>query len=261
MKELLILIILLAEFQPAAWSQLSNTGWKSPTATHLPNGWTNPLNAFVSDDVYTTVVHGSGCRCPFVELSWDNGISYTSTQLFGPYGTIDSYRIQGDSVDTWGHSWIVPEMSDTNFVLRIWNPSTLIRQGYTAFQFGIPPGSIISGIEVQVEEHGDTAFTMEFIDLIQARVHYDVTTSVAGIISGKNEISIYPNPASSTLFIRNSLGGNYRVTLFNSTGTQVSNEKYFTDSGSIDVSNLAQGIYFLRAVNENDYYYLKFIKQ
>src|SRR5262245_51211950 len=115
-KYLPVILLLLCQNHTKLCAQLQNTGWKSPSATHAPNGWTNPQNAFASDDIYTTVAHQSGCRCPFVELSWDNGTNFTSYNLFGPYGTMDYFDIQGDSADDWGHFWTTTELSDPVFV-------------------------------------------------------------------------------------------------------------------------------------------------
>src|ERR1041385_1012733 len=173
MKKLLLsasTFLILASFSSAQ----SSTGFMSPTSTTAPNGWTNPANAYVSDDVYTTVAHQSGCRCPFLYLSWNNGMNYTSSNLVGPFGTSDASQVAGSPTTLWGHSWVQSEFSNANFVFKIANPSTLIEQGYNNFNFNIPMGATIDGIEVKVEEHGDSAFTMEFIDLVQVNVYYTV---------------------------------------------------------------------------------------
>ena len=167
-KQLHVTIFLVLLVHAAVFSQLQNTGWRRPAATHLPDDWTDPQNAFSSDDQYAQVIHQSGCRCPFMDLSWDDGTSYSSSNIFGPYGITDSYRTQGDSTNGWGHTWTDSELSDSSFVLRIWNSSTLLKQGYANFGFGIPAGSTISGIEVEVEARGDTGYTLDMVDAIQA---------------------------------------------------------------------------------------------
>jgi hypothetical protein len=175
MKKNILLLLLIAPLFVSAQS----TGFMAPTATPSPNGgWTDPANAFVSDDVYTTVPHQSGCRCPFIYLSWDNGSSYSSPQLVGPFGTVDNVLTVGSSSDLWGHAWTGTELTNSNFRLKIANPSTLIEQGYGDFNFVIPAGAIITGIEVRVEQHGDASYTTEFIDLIQVNIHYTVSTPI-----------------------------------------------------------------------------------
>jgi hypothetical protein len=265
-RYLTIAALLVIHTQANVFAQLQNTGWKSPTATHLPNGWTNPQNAYISDNVYTTVAHQSGCRCPFVELSWDNGTNYTSYNLFGPYGTSDSFDTQGDSTDDWGHAWAVSELSDPLFVLRIWNPSTLIRQGYSAFQFGIPAGSSISGIEVQIEEHGDSNYVQEFVDVIQARVYYYLPNAVNEIYSNSNLINVYPNPATNFIHLRfGDEEGRLQLQIVNLSG-QIMQEKILESviSGSdytMDMSHLSAGIYFINIISNQRIINTRIIKE
>lgn len=172
MKKTLLSGLFLVPLFASAFS----TGFQSPSATPAPNGgWVNPENAFASDDVYTEVPHGSGCRCPFLYLSWNNGVNYTSANIVGPFGTTDNTMTTGSSSDLWGHAWTESELTNANFRLKIANPSTLIEQGYGDFNFNIPPGSVITGIEVRVEQHGDAGFTMEYVDHIQVNVHYTNT--------------------------------------------------------------------------------------
>src|SRR6185436_14210473 len=247
------------------YAQLQNTGWKSPSAIHAPNGWTNPQNAYLSDDIYTTVAHQSGCRCPFVELSWDDGTNYTSYNLFGPYGTIDSFGTQGDSTDDWGHPWIASELSDPVFVLRIWNPSTLIRQGYSAFQFGIPAGSNISGIEIRIEEHGDSSYIQEFVDVIQAKVYYSLPNGINQIYSGNGLINLYPNPADKVIHFRAGFEEDkLQLQILNLSGQLLLEERvdHITpgDDHTMDISFLSPGIYFLNIVGDKRIINARFIK-
>jgi hypothetical protein len=229
---------------------LQNTGWKSPSAIHSPFDWTTPEKAYVSDDTYATVIHGSGCRCPFMDLSWDDGTSYGTSNIFGPYGTIDSYRTQGNSTDGWGHTWNDYELSDSVFVLRIWNPSTLLKQGYAVFGFGIPSGSSISGIEVQVEAHGDSNFTKEMVDHIQAKVYYYLPTAVNEIYADNNPVRVYPNPAHQSIHLRFSNDESAtQLQILSMEGRLVSEktleEKISGNDYTFDVSHLSSGIYFL----------------
>jgi type IX secretion system substrate protein len=254
-KYLIIILFLLLQTRANVFAQLQNSGWKSPASTHAPNGWTNPQNAYASDDVYTTVAHQSGCRCPFMDLSWDNGTNYTSYNLFGPYGTSDSFDIEGDSTDGWGHAWIASELSDPVFVLRIWNPSTLIRQGYSAFQFGIPGGSSISGIEVRVEEHGDSNYVQEFVDVIQARVYYYLPNAVNEIYSNSNLVNVYPNPANDFIHLRfGHEEAKLQLQIVTLSG-QLIHEKRLEGviAGSdykMDICHLSPGIYFINIISD-----------
>lgn len=265
-KHLIILLLIVAQMQSNVFAQLLNTGWKSPTALHAPNNWTNPQNVFVSDDVYATVAHQSGCRCPFMDLSWDDGVNFTTYNLFGPYGTMDSFDTQGDSTDDWGHTWTTTELSDPIFVLRIWNPSTLIRQGYAAFQFGIPAGSSISGIEVRVEDHGDSNYVQEFVDVIEARVFYNSPNAVNEIYAGNSPVNVYPNPAHNTIhFLFGNNENRIQLQIINLSG-QVVQEKIYENiiadvDYNSDINRLSPGIYFVNFISGQRTVNTRIIKQ
>jgi len=247
MKKVIPLFLL---FMPVLASAQS-TGFMAPTATPAPNGgWTNPTNAFASDDVYTTVPHQSGCRCPFLYLSWDNGTTYTSPQLVGPFGTVDYQMTAGSPSDTWGHAWTESELTNANFRLKIANPSTLIEQGYGDFNFVIPSGSIILGIEVRVEQHGDSTYTTEYIDAIEVNIHYSNTTGI-GTVSFTSEITAFPNPASTQLTVGNLSATTQHIMLTDMSGRVVMQAKDFTsDNYTFSVADLPRGMYMLVMTDE-----------
>ncbi len=251
MKKQLLLSLSIFAFATFISAQ-SSTGFMSPTSTIAPNGWTNPANAYVSDNVYTTVAHQSGCRCPFLYLSWNAGVTYTSSQLVGPFGTTDATQIAGSSSTTWGHAWVPSEFSNANFVFKIANPSTLIEQGYNNFNFNIPVGATITGVEVQVEEHGDSAFTMEYVDLVQVNVFYNVATGLAMNFADDNSISVFPNPATSTFEVDHTGMKLKGIFMMDMLGRKVLEVSDFTnEKTSVDVEGLAKGIYDLEIINEN----------
>jgi len=252
MKKYLLALFFFGMISLSAFAQLQNTGWRRPSATHLPDDWTNPQNAFGSDDFYAEVLHQSGCRCPFMDLSWDDGNSFTSSTIFGPYGTTDSYRTQGDSLNDWGHQWIDSELSDSAFVLRIWNSSTLLKQGYANFGFGIPPGSSISGIEVRVEAHGDSNYTYDMVDVIEAMVYYTLPTAINEAYASDRLISVFPNPTRQQMHIRSANDVQLeKIQVVNLEG-MVMAENNFTTSPStdytMDVSRLPAGMYVVNII-------------
>lgn len=232
-----------------AFANAQSTGFMAPTATPAPNGgWTNPSNAFTSDDVYTTVPHQSGCRCPFLYLSWDGGLSYSGLNIVGPFGTTDNTMTVGGPSDLWGHNWTENQLSNDSFRLKIANPSTLIEQGYGNFNFVIPTGSMITGIEVRVEEHGDSAFTTEYIDLIEVNVHYTNTTAISAL-SLASGISVFPNPASTQLTVEHLSASTQRVMLLDMAGRVVMETREFSDRCSFNVADLPRGMYLLQVID------------
>jgi hypothetical protein len=242
MKKLLPILLFALPAAVAAQS----TGFLPPSSTPAPNGgWNNPSAAFVSDDVYTDVPHQSGCRCPFLYLSWDNGVTYSSLNLVGPFGTTDNTMTAGSPTDTWGHAWTDTEFSNANFRLKIANPSTLIEQGYGDFNFTIPAGATITGIEVRVEEHGDSAYTTEYIDLIEVNVHYTLSTGISANAFNSG-VSMYPNPATSQLNVTGIAAGTKRIALMDMAGRTVMETMNITsDQFVFDVAHLPRGMYML----------------
>lgn len=74
-----------------------------------------------------------------------------------------------------------------------------------------------------------------------------------------NSISIFPNPASSTLTIQSGIDlGDSDINLFNQLGEKVFVE--IIDNLTINISDLSKGIYFLQVKHENKYNTQKFIK-
>jgi hypothetical protein len=140
---------------PTAPALAADSGWKAPSLS-IPSdgtGFTNPDNAFSSDDVYATVdvdgqqqqytnfglsipdgatingirvrveAHhstGHGLRRFVVDLSWNGGTNWTSTTLkTGQFGTSDTTRTVGSTTQTWGRTWSADDFTDANFRVRL----------------------------------------------------------------------------------------------------------------------------------------------
>jgi len=73
----------------------------------------------------------------------------------------------------------------------------------------------------------------------------------------KNDFEIYPNPASEFLNIK-SQSGNYNYSIYNSLGQKVNAT---LSENKFDISNLSNGIYFLKIETEKGSATKKFIKQ
>jgi hypothetical protein len=135
-------------FAPSA--NASASGWAT--------GWTNPGNAYVSDDVYTTSnvtaatdFYNFGFNIPStdtitgvavkieasasvaghgslpVELSWNSGSATTTAGLTtSGLVTTDTVYTLGGPTTLWGRSWVPSEFADGTFRVRIFmlNPSS-----------------------------------------------------------------------------------------------------------------------------------------
>lgn len=162
-----------------------STGWRVPSRTDTPSNWTNPGNAYASDNFYATknsttdpyqawrsfgfsfpggaTVTGievevearssdpSGCRLG-VELSYNGGTDWIVTGRSVDLTGTDQVFVLGDASDLWGRpSWTTTQLNDTNFRLRV--------------QY-IDPGTACT--------NGATTY----LDRVRVRVHYETSTFV-----------------------------------------------------------------------------------
>ena len=54
-----------------------------------------------------------------IELSWNGGTSWTAAKQDGVETTTEHTAVLGGSGDTWGRAWLVSELSDANFRVRV----------------------------------------------------------------------------------------------------------------------------------------------
>lgn len=110
---------------------------------------------------------------------------------------------------------------------------------YTRVQFNMPPPA------------GTSDYTM-FID--------DVIINDLSILSTgdftKDDVSVYPIPATLAVNIRGEVSGN-TASIFDITGSLVATQAITGDFNSVDVSALANGVYFLQLENGS---VLRFVK-
>ena len=247
-----IINLLIAILMIGSTVSAQSTGYMSPTATAAPNQWTNPTRAFLSDTLWATAPHQSGCHCPYVYLSWNGGVNYTSYFLLGPYGNADSWKLAGGDTNHWNHNWVDTELNNTNFRVKFANSSTLFAQGYSDFNLNIPAGATIDGIEVNVQFHGDSTYTTDYLNTLEVNVFYTATTGISSS-SKENKIKVFPNPAHDKITIKTDGLSDMSYSLFSMDGKLVS-ERSFGNINSqfsyeISTQNIPSGIYLLKIVS------------
>ena len=75
--------------------------------------------------------------------------------------------------------------------------------------------------------------------------------------SGSQEISIYPNPASDVIYLKNTPETGSIVSIYRIDGMLIFQMQISSQNQVIDVSNLTNGLYLIRVNNQA----IKFIKQ
>ncbi len=85
----------------------------------------------------------------------------------------------------------------------------------------------------------------------------DISTSA--IVTNSNEITIYPNPAKNSLFIKKTNSSNSFVTISNLQGELVLSVQ--NASNVINISNLNEGVYIVKIIDSWNMKIAKFIKE
>lgn len=145
----LLIVMLALGALPITPAYAANTGLLSPTASVAGGGWTNPNNAFSSNNLYATSTNGGqavnyttfGITIPAgqqidgievlvegsttgrdinVDLSWDNGTTYTTAVNLNFGGAPDQTLTAGGTANTWGRAWNpTTDFTNANFRVRI----------------------------------------------------------------------------------------------------------------------------------------------
>jgi aminopeptidase N len=96
--------------------------------------------------------------------------------------------------------------------------------------------------------------------LATATIKHD-TNAIEDIDSDKH-VSIYPNPATTTIHVQfdASLQGEKEILLLDSTGKTIQNIKTTNDFCTLDINHLHSGVYFLSVRNDGHVYVRKIVK-
>jgi hypothetical protein len=85
----------------------------------------------------------------------------------------------------------------------------------------------------------------------------------SSVVNRKSSLSIYPNPASTTITIETPTTPNRNIfmTIFNINGQQIMTRQIAEPIINVDVSGLVSGVYFVRVVDDMTVQVGKFVKQ
>lgn len=163
-------------------------------------GFTNPTNAYSSDNNYATVVADSGTIA--ISLSGDGGSTYTS-ELSKTFTGVEGSQTYGNgSTELWGRSWTGDDVDDTSFRVYVRCGSLTWGQIYKTYGFAISASATLTGIEVSVEAKWNGTTTS--IDHVKVKIYYG--TSVVIIAAGAqaynstlNKLSVYTGAAWETV--------------------------------------------------------------
>jgi len=90
----------------------------------------------------------------------------------------------------------------------------------------------------------------------------DVAINTSILLPIYNTISVYPNPASSKLFVDlTNIKSNGRIQIYDMSGKQIMEQYIISGINELNVANLAQGAYSIRILSNDNVIMGKFIKQ
>ncbi|MBN2776217.1 MAG: T9SS type A sorting domain-containing protein [Bacteroidales bacterium] len=93
-------------------------------------------------------------------------------------------------------------------------------------------------------------------------VEYSTTIDISTSVCETNLTSgIYPNPASSNLFVNLENEYNFSYQIVNLSGQLIASEESVLNGNSIDISNLATGVYYIKIEGSNSSFIQQFIKE
>lgn len=159
------------------------------------------------------------------------------------YGNSDEYAYEIDSVNSIGFAVI--ELTGTISAYQEFN---------TPIQYlnNEVPDSMF--ILVYTSNNGSNGVTEAFFD--------DITLEYAPLSSAKNEagrLSVYPNPASDYVSIDGDISGISEVKVFTAGGQL--EKMYALSNKTIDISDLATGLYILEIKSRDEVIHYQVIKE
>ena len=134
-------------------------------------------------------------------------------------------------------TWTANENAENYIVRR--DGEIVSTQSETVYYEDITKGIFTYSV---VAKKGDTYSTPAFVIL---NLNNDLTENISDVVLEK--ISVYPNPASDIIYV--DVDESFNAVIYNYQGQVVKN--VIVDNGQINVSDLANGIYFIeiRTVN------------
>lgn len=156
------------------------------------------------------------------------GVNKNSTT---PWTALSNYFTYGGATDMWGTS-LTPTMIN-----------------YSGF-----------GVAVLVKNMASSIYTAD-IDHIRVTVYYTSAVGINEISSQSSEVSLYPNPATSSVFITTNSVVIESITIFDESGKEVLKQEIKNKEANLNLESLLKGIYFVEMKTTNGIEKKKFIKE
>ncbi len=137
----------------------------------------------------------------------------------------------------------------------------VVFDGYTVLITSIAPiyADSIYHMKIAIADAGDQAYDSGILIQDSLFVSKPNTTGIGAV--GNEALQFFPNPAQNTMHVNMKITESSIIDLFNELGQRLELPRIDRASGTLDVSSLANGIYFLRVTDVKGRYFAgKFTK-
>jgi len=172
-------------------------------------------------------------------------------ELWQPYSTPDLSTVIQEIVDRDG--WVSGNALALIFIGEDDQGATLVENAREFESFE----NIADPLDEGPDGFGDGANHPDRVPKLL--INYTSSTSVDEIQGQLQFFNVYPNPSHGVLHLSFQSSGTSRVQIFNVTGQLVRATEITSKTATLDVSDLQSGVYFLRAVQNNNAFTQKVI--
>ena len=97
----------------------------------------------------------------------------------------------------------------------------------------------------------------------RSNVKHVQAQSIKGQIDLSKFVSVYPNPASSIINVKmnTTFINNAKIELYDATGKLITQQKVVNEYSSLNINGLANGIYTVRVITDNEQTVKRIVKQ
>ncbi|MDR2910422.1 MAG: T9SS type A sorting domain-containing protein [Bacteroidales bacterium] len=146
-------------------------------------------------------------------------------------------------------SWNAPEANPTGYDLYL--NGELIEEGYTGTSYTV---NVETNNNIEIFDVAANYSSGKRDDIHSIKMMAFIDLKLVGIESqriGKDDVKVYPNPATDRLTISFPAADGFCATLYNIAGQQVLEKNFRESENEIDVNRLPRGIYLLKLISTN----------
>ena len=128
------------------------------------------------------------------------------------------------------------------------------------FGNGTLSGDTITGIVIAYDHYGSGSYSAYFDDFL-VEEGQEIPTAIPSSMQNENKFNVYPIPSRGLFYLKTNLPGEFRLSVYDTSGNLLLNRKSNNTLEMIDLTCYSAGIYFLSIISDKDNYIQKLVKQ